>query len=106
MENKDFEHFAFITLFDNSAENPDGKRPVYSGNIEFPDKSKMQVALWEKVSPTGKKYLSGRITKKNTEHNVPPAGGITIGAKSAPAASVPSGSTYTAVGGGDGDLPF
>jgi hypothetical protein len=101
---KKYEHVAYISLFKNDAEGE--KKPVFSGSIEFPDKSRHKVALWEKMSETGRMYYSGVVQKEVDAHDgpapVPPSDGIKVGRT----VSVDAGSAYSASPGGDSDLPF
>jgi len=102
---KKFDQVAYISLFDNKGE---GNKPKMTGVIDFPDKSKWRIALWEKTSPNGVAYLSGNVTKETELPDEGPAPaesrGINLG--SAKTVHVDAGTTYSASGGGSDDLPF
>lgn len=48
-----------IVLFDNNSSNE--KAPVQRGTVEFPDGTKYEVALWNKVSKNGNPFKSGTL---------------------------------------------
>lgn len=50
-----------ITIFTNTRRtNP--KAPSETGTVEFPDGTKYQVALWERVSKKGTPFKTGTLT--------------------------------------------
>lgn len=101
---KKFEHYAYISVFENNKQtgaNP----PVYTGMVNMPDGTTLQVALWHKTSKTGVKYLGGSIQKEVVEGSAGPVvgapPGVTVAVQAGPQTA------YVANNNGvDGDLPF
>jgi len=49
-----------IVIFDNNRRTND-KAPVQTGTVTFPDGTKYQVALWDRVSKNGNPFRSGTL---------------------------------------------
>lgn len=97
---KKFEHFAYISLFENTKQTGDN-HPVYTGVINMPDGTALNVALWNKTSKSGVKYLGGSVQKDVSEVEAPPADGVNVSVKAGPQTA------YVANNNGvDGDFPF
>lgn len=100
---KKFEHFAYISVFENTKQTGNNP-PVYTGMVSMPDGSTLQVALWHKTAKSGAKYLGGSIQKEVTEGEAGPVAGappgVTVAVKAGPQTA------YVANNDVDGDLPF
>lgn len=53
-----------IVLFDNNRKQSD-KSPDKTGTVEFPDGTKYEVALWNRVSKSGNPFMSGSLKLPN-----------------------------------------
>ncbi len=49
-----------IVLFDNNRKQSE-KSPDKTGTVEFPDGTKYEVALWNRVSKNGNPFMSGSL---------------------------------------------
>jgi len=49
-----------IVLFDNNRATS-GKAPQKTGTVTFPDGTKYEVAIWERVSKNGTPFMSGTL---------------------------------------------
>lgn len=95
---KKFEHHAYISLFENDKQTGNNP-PVYTGLVSMPDGTTLQVAVWNKTSKNGKKYLGGSIQKEVLDGEVagaPP--GVTVSVKAGPQTAYNNNV--------DSDLPF
>lgn len=66
-----------IVLFDNNRKQSD-KAPDKTGTVEFPDGTKYDVAMWNKVSKNGNPFLAGKLSlpdpKYAKQDSAPPRG--------------------------------
>lgn len=56
-----------IVLFDNNRKQSD-KSPDKTGTVEFPDGTKYEVALWNRVSKNGNPFMSGSLKLPNPKY--------------------------------------
>ena len=78
-----------VILFNNNKKTSD-KHPTETGTVEFPDGTKYQLALWNKVSKNGTPFKSGFLTlpdpkyqqqqapKAQADYTPPTAAGVQV----------------------------
>ena len=57
-----------VSVFTNNRKKSE-KSPDYSGEVEFPDGRKMEIALWNAVCKGGLPYMRGHIGEKFVPQN-------------------------------------
>jgi len=63
-----------IVLFDNNNRKSD-KAPHKTGTVEFPDGTKYDVALWNKVSKAGNPFMAGKLSLPDPKYQREERGG-------------------------------
>lgn len=63
-----------IVIFENNRRTND-KAPTETGTVTFPDGTKYQVALWNRVSKNGNPFKSGKLTLDDGKYSSRNGGG-------------------------------